>query len=282
MPLELYEDALGDWRNAQFLGTASDLAYYAEDVARPQFQEKLGLDAHLFSVGNTQAFVGTNADHVVVAFRGTESPTTIDGLKDIFLSDARNLLIVPTGRLGTDFIAAGVGARMHQGFINALGDIWDPVFAKVSAEQKQSERPLWITGHSLGGALATLAGWLFLRRFVNVHQIYTFGAPMVGNKEALAAFDRELKGKIFRYVDSHDPVPRLPTVSLLANDYCHCEREMPLGVAEAGGYWSSVASQVAGDLVTGGGTDLVWTFILSRIGAHSMTKYIESVKSKLG
>ena len=281
MPLELYEDAFGDWRNAVFLATASTIAYEPETTGKPQFLEELGLDARLFTVGNTEAYVGTNGDHIVVAFRGTEGPDTIDGLKDILLSDARDLLIVPAGRLGTDFIAAGVGARMHQGFISSLADIWDPVFDAVTAEIKKADRPLWITGHSLGGALALLAGWLFLRRFVNVHQIYTFGAPMVGNREALAAFDKRLKGKIFRYVDCHDPVPQLPTISLLANDYCHCAQEMPFGALD-GNYWGSVASQMVGDLIAGGGVDVLWNLALSRVGAHSMTKYIASIKSKMG
>src|SRR3954471_24503308 len=212
MALELHEDSFGDPHNALFLATASNLAYEPPDVGEPAFREQLGLAAAFYKAGNTQAYVGTSADHVVVAFRGTESPATLDGLRDMLLNDARNLLIVPSGRLGTDFIAAGVGSRMHQGFINGLAEIWDPVFERVSAELKAGERPLWLTGHSLGGALALLAGWLCLRRFVNVHQIYTFGAPMVGNKDATAAFDRELKGKIFRYVDTEDPVPQLPTM----------------------------------------------------------------------
>jgi predicted lipase len=281
MPLELHEDAFGDWRNAQFLAVASTLAYEPEATGRPHFQEQLGLDARLITVSNTEAYVGTNDDHIVLAFRGTEGPDTIDGLKDILLSDARELLIVPSGRLGTDFIAAGVGARMHQGFVSSLADIWDPVEAAVTAEMKKAERPLWITGHSLGGALALLAGWLFLRKFVNVHQIYTFGAPMIGNREALAGFDKRLKGKVFRYVDSNDPVPQLPTVSLLANDYCHCDQEMPFG-SVSGSYWGSVASQAVGDLFSGGGIDVLWNLALSRVGAHSMLKYIESIKSKMG
>jgi len=33
-----------------------------------------------------------------------------------------------------------------------------------------------------------------------VHQIYTFGAPMIGNDLAAEAFDREFPGRIFRYV----------------------------------------------------------------------------------
>jgi triacylglycerol lipase len=281
MALQLHEDAFGDPQNALFLATASNLAYEPQEVGGPAFREQLGLEATLYSVGNSQAYVGTNAEHIVVAFRGTESPATLDGLKDLLLNDARNLLIVPSGRLGTDFIAAGVGARMHQGFISGLAEIWESVFERVRAELKASERPLWLTGHSLGGALALLAGRLFLRRFVSGHQIYTFGAPMIGNKDATAAFDRELKGKIFRYVNTEDPVPQLPTVSLLANDFCHCEQEMALGVRGVGSYWAGVAGELTDDLLTGHGLDVVWNFIQNRLGAHLLAQYLESIRSKM-
>jgi hypothetical protein len=280
MALELHEDFFGDPQNALFLATASNLAYEPPEVGEPAFREQLGLEATLYQAGNTQAYVGTNAEHIVVAFRGTESPATLDGLKDMLLNDARNLLIVPTGRLGTDFIAAGVGARMHQGFINGLAEIWDSISERVSAELKASERPLWLTGHSLGGALALLAGWLFLRRFINIHQIYTFGAPMIGNKEATAAFDRELKGKIFRYVNTEDPVPQLPTLSLLANEFCHCDKEMALGTPCEGSYWAGIGGALTDDLLKGQGLDAVWDFIRNRVGAHLLTKYLESIRAK--
>jgi triacylglycerol lipase len=281
MPLQLFEDAFGDWRNANFLGFASDLAYLPEAVAAPKFQELLGMDARLISRDNTQCYVLTNAEHIVLAFRGTEAPTTIDGLKDWLLTDAMNLLIVPEGRLGTDFIAAGVSARFHQGFISALAEIWDPVDEAVAAELKASERPLWITGHSLGGALALLAGWLFVRKFVNVHQIITFGGPMIGNKDAVQAFDSGLKGKIFRYVDPRDPVPQLPTMSLVANEFYHCEQMMCLGEMAQGSFWKNLAVNSVGGVFTGGGVDAAWKHVMDCVGAHSMTTYLTYLKNRL-
>jgi hypothetical protein len=117
-----------------------------------------------------------------------------------------------------------------------------------------------------------LFAWLCQRRFVGVHQVYTFGGPMIGNTEAIAAFDRELAGKIYRCVDPHDPVPELPAMSLVANRYSHCQRELGLGERPAGGYWSGLASQVVGDVLSG---------INARIGAHSMTTYLDHVKKRL-
>jgi hypothetical protein len=276
MPLELIEDAKGDPRNAATLAHISDLAYYNAPEGSEKFRSELGLEAKLFSVGNTQAYLATNDDHIVVAFRGTESPTTIDGLKDWLLTDAANLLIVPEGRLGTDLAAAGVGARFHQGFVTAIGDIWEPLFAAVDAERKQSDRPIWITGHSLGGALAFLAAWLFRRKFVNIHQVYTFGAPMIGNALAVQALDREYPDKIFRFVNYPDPIPKLPTVSLIANHYIHCQKEMLLATdatADTTDFLKGFVSQAVEGVLQGTLIDDIWKAVLARVDAHSMINY---------
>ena len=73
-----------------------------------------------------------------------------------------------------------------------------------------------------------LAAWLFHRKMISVHQIYTFGGPMVGNADAAQAINREFKGKVFRFVNVPDPVPRLPMMSLIAN------RVLPLRPGDGG------------------------------------------------
>jgi len=184
------------------------------------------------------------------------------------------------GDLGTDFAAAGVGTRWHQGFIRALDEIWEPTFAAVQAERKKSDRPLWVTGHSLGGALALLAGWRFKRKFVSVHQICTFGAPMVGDADASAAIDREFGKKIYRYVNDQDPVPCLPTVSLMANKYGHCQKEVLLGAAAAtanGSAFAELAKKAAGGALEGSLIDDLWKIVHLRIGAHAMAVYLSRV-----
>lgn len=278
MTLELIEDAGGDLRNARTLAVACDLAYLPEAQGVEAFRTQLGLEVKLISRGNTQAYVGVNADHVVIAFRGTEAPNSIEGLKDWLLTDAVNLLIVPEGRLGTDLAAAGVGALFHQGFINALADIWEPVFTVVEAELKTSERPLWITGHSLGGALAKLAAWVFQRKMLAVHQIYTFGAPMIGNEQAAQAFDREFAGKVFRYVNGPDPIPMLPTVSLIANKYLHSGKEMLLGATGSGSLLQQLAGSPGESVLIAALIDNLWKGLQQIVGAHAMDNYRARLK----
>ena len=181
MAMALDETTPGSPQNALFLAQACSLAYYDEPEAAKGFREQLGLEARLISVGNTQVYVAQNDKAIVVAFRGSQAPTSLDGLKDWLLTNANNYLIIPEGRIGTDFAAAGVGARFHRGFMEALAEIWDPLLKAVTEATASSERPIWVTGHSLGGALALMAAWRLQRNFIAVHEIVTFGAPMVGN-----------------------------------------------------------------------------------------------------
>jgi triacylglycerol lipase len=277
MAMELIEDAKSDYRNCRALAVASNLAYLPEPEGVEGFRSQLGLEAHCLKAGSTQAYVASNENHIVAAFRGTRSPNSLDGLRDCLLTDAANLLILPEGDLGTDFVAAGVGAKFHMGFIRALAAIWDPLFAAVDAERKQNDRPIWITGHSLGGALAMLAAWRFKRKFVPLHQLYTFGAPMIGNDLVAQAFDRELPERIFRYVNFPDPVPKLPTVSLIANHYCHCGKEMLLGAVAAGGavtdFFQQMASKTVDGILNATLIDDIWNGLQERMSAHFLDSY---------
>jgi triacylglycerol lipase len=270
------EDAGGDSRNARCLAAACQFAYYPSEKGTQAFADELGLTAKLVSVDNTQAYIGQNENHIVVAFRGSEEPTSLDGLKDWLLTNAMNLLIQPQGPLGADFAAAGVGARFHQGFVSALSEIWDPVYSEVDGLLKEKDRPLWVTGHSLGGALAVLASWLFLRKTINVHQVYTFGAPMVGNKDAAEAINREFGGKLSRYANAPDPVPLLPMMSLIANDYSHCDTLHPLGEggeANAAEFVKGLAGDAASAVLSGTIADKFWNSLKGRIAAHLLDDY---------
>ncbi len=272
----LREEPVGSLDSARFLCEASALAYLPESAGQKAFREKLGLEARLFSVDNTQSWLGVDEANVVVAFRGTESATTLDGLKDILLTDAMNLLVVPEGRLGHDLSAAGVGARFHKGFVDAIAEIWTPLLAAVEAELKSNDRPLWITGHSLGGALALLAAWLFKRRFIPVHEVCTFGAPMIGNAAACTAFDREFAGRIFRYVNGRDPVPKLPTLSLVANEFLHVQQERLLGGDPMTGISDVlrvVAAKAAGGLLSGELVNEAWGHINEEVASHFLDRY---------
>jgi hypothetical protein len=284
MSFQLIDDTPGDLRSAAYLAVACELAYHPEAQSAPGFREKLGLNVRLISVRNTQVYVGENDCSVVVAFRGSEAPDTLDGFQDWLVTNANNFLILPEGRIGTDFAAAGVGARFHKGFLEALADVWEPLLVAVDTALKSKERPLWVTGHSLGGALALLAAWRFLQQFIPVHEVCTFGAPMVGNEAAAQAFQRELPRKIFRYVDSMDIVPRLPTISLIANAYTHCQTEEVLGssgtadAADAASALQALSARSAQASILP--VEALWTCVKDRIAHHMVESYLARIAEK--
>lgn len=75
---------------------------------------------------------------------------------------------------------------------------------------------LYITGHSLGGAMAVLAAALIysdeeLRDLRPcLRGIYTFGQPMVGDRAFASMFEASFGNKLFRHVYGRDVVPHLP------------------------------------------------------------------------
>ena len=157
----------------------------------------------VIDVGETQGFAckriaDNEPSYVVLAFRGTEKKVSD------WLTDAR---CVPTEEGKT---------KVHTGFLEAFTKnvdddgktVMDTVEEIIKSSEAQDHNnvplPLFITGHSLGGALALLATKLAAP---NVNgACYTFGAPRIGNYE----YFRFIKTPVYRIVNSSDVVPRVP------------------------------------------------------------------------
>jgi len=87
-----------------------------------------------------------------------------------------------------------VSGKFHSGFNASLSSIWNDVYDSVMS-WKAKEQTLWVTGHSLGGALATLAVDRFTEENEElVNGMYSFGQPRVGDKQFADNFDRKMEG----------------------------------------------------------------------------------------
>ena len=134
-------------------------------------------------------------DAIVLAFRGTQLDDFWSSVLD-FTVDA-HFLPFPDSH----------GDLVHAGFLAALGEVWPQTVAHVRAEQARQPRPLWITGHSLGAALATLAANLCSDDpSLRLQGVYTFGSPRVGD----AGFRARIRVPVFRFRNDSDLVPHLP------------------------------------------------------------------------
>ena len=190
-----------DPRNAWWMAEASFIAYtegefLIDALKQAGFEKVRFFKAELT---DSQGFVASNSQWILTAFRGTE-PTK---LKD-FITDG-------------DFLQedSGQGGKVHSGFLEAFREIWFQagLSSYLDTLLKTKKRPLWFTGHSLGGALATLAA----DHHPAATGLYTFGSPRVGNW----AFRRDFKVPHFRFVHNLDLITHLPPMIPVISPYVH-------------------------------------------------------------
>jgi len=146
---------------------------------------------------DTQAILVENGDYAVLAFRGTEVSKKTD-----IMIDAKA------------FRVADIEGRVHSGFRSAFESVRKPIETYLVGME---DKPLYITGHSLGAALATVATQELETNPIIKNRIaacYTFGSPRVGNTE----YDKNFKAPIYRMVNTTDVVTIVP---LLAMGYVH-------------------------------------------------------------
>ncbi|PWB72379.1 MAG: hypothetical protein C3F07_12030 [Anaerolineales bacterium] len=185
-------------RMAWILASMSQIAY---DMFEEKGQAKKLLVAKLKGGGfkllntfdsketDTQAFLASNGEFLVLAFRGTEVKKTQDVKTDI------RAVKVST-----------IEGRVHTGFNTGYESVAESI-AKSLVRLK--DLPIYITGHSLGGALATVATQNLGRdtRFKDrIAACYTFGSPRVGNDQ----YDKSLKSPVYRVVNTTDVVTVVP------------------------------------------------------------------------
>jgi hypothetical protein len=204
-------------RMAWILASMAHIAYdhYENDYdARKIFITKLeGGGFQLIRTFNndatdTQAFLAKNDQFAVLAFRGTE----VTKFKDVRIDVLASKKSVLDG-------------KVHSGFRIAYESVAKDIEEEVL---KLGDIPLYITGHSLGAALATVATQRLEhnpRIREKIAACYTFGSPRVGNSE----YDIEFKSPIYRVVNTTDIVTVIP---LLAMGYIHIGDVRYLGARE--------------------------------------------------
>lgn len=118
--------------------------------------------------------------------------------------------------------------RTHKGYTIAFKSVEERVLRAVQAELSMptpTDRVV-VCGHSLGGAMATMAGLYIACKVPAVRDrlaVVTFGAPQVGDGNFVAYFNRVVSACV-RVVNPMDPVPRLLSAQLV-----HVKGYFPIG-----------------------------------------------------
>jgi len=185
---------LGDsdfsYETALFMAECSKLAYEDSSTIENVVRNDWGFSGFDFmSSGATQGYIISNDNLCLITFRGTE---TGDG--DWW--DNLNLFTVdrPYG-------------YVHLGFYDAYQRIQDSLVQGLGM-LAPAGKPVWITGHSLGGAITTIAAAELKDEF-SIGGAYTFGQPRVGFQKLERFISQNYKGRYHRFVNRQDPVTGL-------------------------------------------------------------------------
>jgi hypothetical protein len=288
----------------------SDLTTFASIMCRRRlYGEFLSIN-----VTNEPAFVKTTAflfvseskQLAILAFRGTEPLNIISCLAAI------NTKLVPqdAGRVHDGFLTAGLPVLwiLRQLLLswasetspkNLESSLWELVdelcvpgeviqraLGPRPSKQDQSEQfgpdlpgapkpALYICGHSVGGALAGMAGAVALDPLLKpvrekLRSIYAFGAPMFADTTYADLLEKELGERVFLHRYGKDMIPLLP--GRHRGDYKHFGREYVN--SEKGGWVAKNRQIVSADSVT-------WSSIVILIGFLAWFKETAAIFPRL-
>ncbi len=223
-------------------------------LAALQAEDDLFISVTGFSKDSEQAAIIEHQNYFTMVFRGTDE-----------IADwADNLNF---------FSEKVLFGRFHRGFWNAVENVWDDLFDCYLKLKAINHKPLFITGHSLGGAMATIAAARMIHKDLPFTSVYTFGQPRAVERDAVVYFNVEAKERFFRFQNNNDIVTRIPSRLM---GYSHVGTY--LYISEKGtlyddpGFWFRFLDGV------GGAIEAIKECTIDAIDDHNMQHYVDAVR----
>lgn len=114
--------------------------------------------------------------------------------------------------LNAGFALSKTGGKVHLGFNTCFNSLLTDLEDFISNHKGKPIRNIHCVGHSLGGALASMAAdWLSNKKIASDIKLYTFGSPRVGINSFATTLTHNLGGQnIYRAYHQTDPVSMVP------------------------------------------------------------------------
>lgn len=162
-------------------------AAYKTEAQASVICKKMGFPwCTLISRDGAEVLIVKDRNDLWFAFRGTEPSKLNDVMAD--LKVVKN--------------SAVAGGKVHGGFQQEVNDLWMDILAELEHnDQLKIRKDVYITGHSLGAAMATIAATRY-----QPEELFTFGSPRVGGHK----FIRNIKCPHLRFMNNNDIVCRIP------------------------------------------------------------------------
>mgnify|MGYP003306830836 FL=1 len=166
----------------------SGLAYGEPSEVNKKFRKHGFYDTKFCNKRGAQCYVVWNDTDAVICFRGTEPKEMSDIKADLNAIQKQGL---------------HNKGDVHGGFQGEINKIWDLIIEKVN---ELKNHKIYITGHSLGGAMATICAKRLQEQKVEVQCLYTYGSPRVGDRRWV----KSLQIPHYRFQNNNDVVCKVP------------------------------------------------------------------------
>lgn len=161
------------------------------------------------------AFIATEGRNIYLAFRGTSN--VADAISDALALQAPYNLVPNGGNVSGGFLIYYEGTGTYPIESEILSKLDDLIMT-------EDYYNLYITGHSLGAALAALA-FPDLSQYTSISKVfmYSFTGPGVGDSDFVSAYEGEYSPDhvSWRMVNTNDLFPKLPPLGLDCTDFTY-------------------------------------------------------------
>lgn len=223
----------------------ANLAEYAYKKSIPKEFTK-GFDVEFLEREDTELWVLSNSNTIILIYRGTEFFSIRDILND----------------LDTKLVKYKDYGFVHQGFLTVVGRI---SFLKLMQEKNPNkDKTIYCIGHSLGGACAALAGIRLADTGYKIGGVYTFGMPAIGDALFCKTWKDKMSNLTWRFRLNRDPIPLFPW-----NGYEQIGKQIFIRNGEAeikDDNWKSYLDKLP-----------FWILVI--IARHRMVHYISEIKA---
>lgn len=247
---------------------ASKLVYSDRELVESTCQSKFNFQSCQFlKNNNTECFVAFTGSTALVCFRGTQGVE--DWISNLHLAEQ-----------ATEF------GMVHGGFLQGYLDINQQIERALSTSL--AGKQIVLAGHSLGGALATIAASEWRDKY-DIRSIYTFGQPAVGDRKFRRSMDI-FTDRFFRVVNDDDIVTRIPPpykhvgTKIKLPPTSHLETMEPISPTSFSGTTDEIISeadfyQLQNRLSPNKSSGLEG--ILPSIKDHSITQYLDKLMKQV-
>lgn len=160
-------------------------------LSRIQAEDPKFISVKGFDHNSAQAAVINHKEFICLTFRGTNE--IADWLDNIKVFSVKALF-----------------GEFHRGFFNSVKDLWAEIEQEIAIIREVERKPLFLTGHSLGGAMASIAAAQLIHEDKPFTSVYTFGQPRALSQHTSRLFNIECKERYFRFHNNNDIVTRVP------------------------------------------------------------------------